>query len=95
MLKRFISYYRPHWKMFAIDMCCAFVISAADLFYPVVSGNIIDEYIPQKNLRMLLIWCALLLGIYILRSALNYVVQYFGHMVGVRMQAAAELDRFH
>ena len=94
MLKRFISYYRPHWKMFAIDMCCAFVISAADLFYPVVSGNIIDEYIPQKNLRMLLIWCALLLGIYILRSALNYVVQYFGHMVGVRMQADMRRDLF-
>ena len=44
--------------------------------------------------RQLLIWCALLLGIYILRSALNYVVQYFGHMVGVRMQADMRRDLF-
>lgn len=94
MIKRFFSYYKPHIKLFILDLCCAFLIAAADLFYPVITGNIIDDYIPRQDVRLLVVWCVLLLAIYAVRSALMYVVQYFGHLVGVGMQAHMRRDLF-
>lgn len=94
MIKRFIRYYKPHWKLFTIDMICAFLVSGCDLFYPTISGNIIDDYIPNKNIRLLVVWSVALLGIFLFKAALNYFIQYFGHCVGVRMQADMRRDIF-
>ena len=41
MLKKFISYYKPHWKLFAADMVCAVMIAAVDLLFPLVSLSLI------------------------------------------------------
>ena len=43
LVKRFVSYYKPHRKLFAIDMACAFIVAVCDLFYPIIAGNIIDD----------------------------------------------------
>lgn len=94
MIKKFISYYKPHWKLFALDMLCAFAVSACDLFYPTITGNIIDDYIPNRELRLLIIWGIALLFIFILKAVLNYVIQFYGHCVGVRMQADMRRDIF-
>ena len=78
LVKRFVSYYKPHRKLFAIDMACAFIVAVCDLFYPIIAGNIIDDYVPNQNLRLLLIWSGVLLGIYLVKAVLNYVIQYWG-----------------
>ena len=57
-----------------------------------IAKNIINEYVPDKNLRLLLIWSAVLLGIYLLKAGFNYFVNYYGHIVGVRMQADMRRD---
>ena len=92
LVKRFVSYYKPHRKLFAIDMACAFIV--ADLFYPIIAGNIIDDYVPNQNLRLLLTWSGVLLGIYLVKAVLNYVIQYWGHIVGVRIQGDMRRDMF-
>lgn len=94
MLKKFISYYKPHKKLFIWDMICAFLVAVCDLFYPIIAGNIIDDYVPNQNLRMLLIWAAALLVIYLVKAGLNWFIQYYGHLVGVRMQADMRRDVF-
>ena len=94
LVKRFIAYYKPHRKLFAIDMACAFIVAVCDLFYPIIAGNIIDDYVPNQNLRMLLIWSGVLLGIYLLKAVLNYIIQYWGHVVGVRIQGDMRRDMF-
>lgn len=94
LVKRFISYYKPHRKLFAIDMACAFIVAVCDLFYPIIAGNIIDDYVPNQNLRLLLIWSGVLLGIYLVKAVLNYVIQYWGHIVGVRIQGDMRRDMF-
>ncbi|WMJ23658.1 ABC transporter ATP-binding protein [Paludicola sp. MB14-C6] len=94
MIKRFLSYYKPHWKLFAFDIVCSFVVAGCDLFFPSITGNIIDDYIPNKNIRLLVIWSIALLAIFILKAALNYFIQYYGHCVGVRMQADMRRDIF-
>ena len=94
LVKRFIAYYKPHRKLFAIDMACAFIVAVCDLFYPIIAGNIIDDYVPNQNLRMLLIWSGVLLCIYLVKAVLNYIIQYWGHVVGVRIQGDMRRDMF-
>ena len=94
MLKSFIHYYKPHWKLFVFDMVCALVAASCDLMYPVISRNIINTYIPDKNLQLILTWCVALLVIYLMQAIMQYFMQYQGHVVGVRMQADMRRDVF-
>ena len=94
VLKRFIRYYRPYRKLFFLDLFCAFIVSAADLFYPMLAKDIINIYIPDKNIRMVLIFGAVLLGIYLLKASANYVILYWGHLLGVGIQADMRRDVF-
>lgn len=94
LIKRFISYYRPHRRLFFVDMLCSLLVAVADLFYPMITKNIINDYVPNQKLRLLLIWAGALLGIYIVKCLLNYVISYYGHTVGVRMQADMRRDLF-
>ncbi|SHI28378.1 ABC transporter ATP-binding protein [Clostridium intestinale] len=87
MIKEFVKYYKPHKKLFAIDMFCAFLVSICDLFYPMITRNIINDYVPNQNLRLLVVWSITLIFIYALKLVVNYFIQYWGHVVGVRMQA--------
>ena len=94
MLRKFIKYYRPHMKLFTADMIAALIVAICDLFYPTITQNIINDYVPNQNLRLLLVWSAALLGIYLLKAGLNYFIQYYGHIVGVRMQADMRRNMF-
>lgn len=94
MIKKFISYYKPHMKLFIIDMICAFVVSLCNLFYPFITKNIINVYVPNKQIELMLVWLGVLLVIYIVKALLNFVIQYWGHIVGVRIQGDMRKDMF-
>ncbi|MBQ3099820.1 MAG: ABC transporter ATP-binding protein [Clostridia bacterium] len=94
MLGRFVKYYKPFKGLFIIDMICAFIVAGADLFFPMITKNMINDYIPNKNLRMVFILGAALLGLYIVKSLLNFVIQYWGHILGVGIQANMRRDVF-
>ncbi len=94
MLKRFISYYKPHRKLFAMDLFCAFILAICDLFYPMITRSMMNDFIPNKQLRTLVLWGILLLGIYLIKMGLKYFIQYYGHVVGVRMQADMRKEAF-
>ena len=94
MLKRFLSYYRPHLKLFTIDMISAVLVAAASLFYPTIVKNIINVYVDDETPRRLITWSAILLLIYAAKAFFNYVIGYYGHVVGVRMQADMRRDLF-
>lgn len=94
ILKRFIRYYKPYRRLFILDMICAFIVSAADLFYPMITKDIINVYIPDKNLRMVLIFGGILLAVYLVKAAANYVILYWGHLLGVGIQADMRRDVF-
>ena len=95
MLKRFLSYYKPHKLMFALDMIAAFVVSASGMFYPILTRTMLNDFIPNKDVEMIVTFGVILLGIYLLRLALNYFIQYQGHMIGVKMQAKMRSDMFN
>lgn len=94
MIKRFVSYYKPHMKLFILDMIAALIVACCDLFYPRIAQNIINDYVPNKNLQMLLIWSGGLLLIYIVKMLLSYFMQYQGHMCGVYIQSDMRKEAF-
>lgn len=94
MLKRFISYYKPHLKLFSLDMISAVMISLIGLVYPIIAKDIINKYIYDETPKRLIIFSAVLLGLYLLKMLFNYIVSYYGHVVGVRMQADMRRDLF-
>ncbi len=94
MLKRFVKYYRPHLPLFILDFSCAFAIAGLDLVFPVAVQWIIDQIFPQHDLDLLARICAGLLGLYLLRALLQYIVDYWGHVLGVRMEYDMRQDLF-
>ena len=81
-IKKFAGYYKPHLKLFIIDLICAFGVAICNLVYPKVAGKMIET----ANLNYVLLFSAILLGIFTLKAFLLYVVTYWGHVVGVRIQ---------
>ena len=94
LLKRFIKYYKPHRKLFFTDLICSLAISVASLLYPVIAKKIVYTYAPNKEIALILWAAAGLLGIYIFKCILNYVVAYYGHIVGVRIQSDMRAELF-
>ncbi len=94
-IKRFAKFYKPHMLFFTLDMCAALIVAAADLFYPQITSSIINDYVPNQNLKLILVWCGVLLGIYLIKAGLNYFMQYYGHVVGVWIQADIRTEMFH
>ncbi|MBO4872824.1 MAG: ABC transporter ATP-binding protein [Lachnospiraceae bacterium] len=94
LLKRFIAYYKPHRKMLALDLLAALLISVTGMIYPVVTNRMLNEYIPNRMYRTIVIAGLIVLGLYIVRFFLRYFVQYYGHVIGVRMQSRMRQDLF-
>ena len=94
MIRTFISYYKPYKGLFAADMIAALLVAGADLFYPSVARTIINDFVPDRNLRMVLLWAGLLLGIYLVKLGMQFFMQYMGHVMGTRMQADMRRDLF-
>lgn len=94
MVREFARYYRPHWKLFILDISCAFLMSVIDLIYPYISRQFIDVYIPTRNLNMMLKMSIFLLVIFIVRYILQYIVTYWGHVLGIRMEADMRKELF-
>ena len=86
MIKEFIKYYKPYKKLFMLDMLAAFTVALCDLVYPLITRSIMNDVVPNKDLRMLIVFAITLLVIFIIKAGLNYFMQYWGHVVGVRMQ---------
>ena len=94
MLKRFLSYYKPHKKIFILDMLAALTMSVIGIFYPMITRKMLKEFIPNGLQKEILIYGSALLVVYLLRMGLSYFVQYKGHMMGVKMQEQMRSELF-
>ncbi len=94
MLKRFFGYYKPHMKIFILDMLASLTVALVGIVYPIVTRTMLNELIPNRNYRLIVIFGLSLLLLYIVRMLLNYFIQYYGHVMGVRMQAEMRSDMF-
>ena len=92
--KIFLSYYKPHWKIFALDILCAVLIALIDIIFPMVSKYTIDSIIPNKNLKLFLILIISLVIVYSLRRLFNWFVTYWGHYFGTLVETDMRRDIF-
>lgn len=93
-MRRFISYFRPHRKLFILDLCCALVISLVDLSFPLVSRYALNTLLPNNLYTVFFVFMGALVLAYLVRAALSYVVTYWGHKLGVLMEADMRRDLF-
>ena len=94
MLKRFIHYYKPHKKIFILDLIASFLVAAIGIGYPIITNMLMKDFIPNNNVNGIIIASIILLVIYLVRMLLRYFIQYYGHVMGVKMQAEMRKDMF-
>ncbi len=94
MIRSFAKYYKPFKWWFAADMFCAFLSSLCDLFYPMITRVMINDYIPNKLVDKLITVGIIMLVLYIIKMGLNYFIQYYGHVIGVGIQSNMRKEIF-
>ena len=94
MLKRFVHYYKPHKKIFILDLIASFLVAAIGIGYPIITNMLMKDFIPNNNVNGIIIASIILLAIYLVRMLLRYFIQYYGHVMGVKMQAEMRKDMF-
>lgn len=94
MFKRFVAYYKPHKKILIPDLISSFLIAIIGIGYPVITRSMLNNWIPNRNITYIVIGSVSLILIYFVRALLRYFVQYYGHVMGVRMQADMRKDLF-
>ncbi len=94
MLKRFLRYYRPHRLIFTLDMLAALAVALVGIMYPIITREMLNDLIPNKEYQKIIIAGVGLLVLYLVRMGLNYFIQYYGHVMGVRMQAEMRSEMF-
>ena len=95
MIKKFISYYKPYKKLFILDLIVATIATICSLIYPMMTRVLINETIPNKDIKVIGIFAIILMLLYLIKAGCCYFMQYFGHLVGVGMQADMRRDMFN
>ena len=80
--------------MLALDMLASFFISLIGMVYPIVTNKMLNEYIPGRMYTTIIAVGLFVLVLYVIRMLLRYFVQYYGHLIGVKMQATMRRDLF-
>ena len=94
-LRIFFSYFKPHKKLFALDMLCAFLIALIDLAFPLVSRTAMYQWLPDREYTLFFAVMAAVVVGFFLRALLFYVVAYWGHTFGIRVEADIRRDLFY
>ena len=83
----FLSFFKPHRGLFFLDMACALVVSMIDLAYPIISRYAMRTLLPQSAYRTFFTIMLIVLAAYVLRSVLYFIITYWGHTFGIRVEA--------
>ncbi len=94
MLRRFISYYRPHRNLFLLDMGVALLAAIFSVFFPYLVRMILKDYLPEKDTGMIFNLLMLILLVQILSAFFSYIQIRWGHVLGVRIEYDLRADMF-
>ncbi|TYP74109.1 ABC transporter ATP-binding protein [Paenibacillus methanolicus] len=86
MLRRFFTYYKPYKGLFLLDFGCAVVAGLLELAFPLVVNRFVDDLLPKGSWSVILGASAGLFALYLLNTGLNYIVNYWGHMLGINIE---------
>ena len=83
----FLSFFKPHRGLFFLDMACALIVALIDLAYPILSRYAMRTLLPQNAFGTFFLLMGIILAAYALRSVLYYIITYWGHTFGIRVEA--------
>ena len=95
LLRIFLSYFRPHWKLFLVDITCAVLVAAIDLAYPLISRKAMYDMLPNRMFTVFFVVMGLVVLAYLLRAGLQYIIGYWGHTFGIRVEADIRRDLYN
>ena len=90
----FLHFFKPHMGLFILDMVCALIVSLIDLAYPLISRWAMYELLPQNAFQTFFTVMAVVVFAYIVRAFLYYIITYWGHTFGIRVEADIRRDLF-
>ena len=94
MIKRFLPYYKPYIRTVVLVIVGSLLLSSLELIFPLVLRYVMNTIIPQGEMYALYLYSAMLLGLYCLGYLLNYVVTYYGHFMGAKIENDMRHDLF-
>ncbi len=94
MLKRFLPYYKPYRGLLALDLACALGLGLADLVFPAATRRVVDVIVPAGDMAGLARFGLLLVALYAVRAGLEFILGYYGHVLGVNIQHDLRRDIF-
>lgn len=94
MLRKFLSYYRPYWKIVLFVVTGSIVTSGLDLIFPSVVRYILNTELPAHHVRAILRWSALLFALYVVNSGLLFAINYYGHIMSIRVERDMRQELF-
>lgn len=86
MIKRFFTYYRPHRRLFIIDFSSAVIVALLELAFPLAVQWFIDTLLPGGDWNMIVSVSIGLLLLYVLSTFLQFIVNYWGHKLGINIE---------
>ncbi len=90
----FLSYFKNHKGLFFVDILCACLIAGVDLTFPLVTRSALYDMLPNDLYGTFFTVIAIMVVCYLLRTFLNYIVAYYGHTFGIRVEADIRADLF-
>lgn len=94
LLRRFFSYYKPYKGLFILDFSCAILVALIELAFPIVLNKVIDDILPDGELKWIIMASLLLFALYIFNSILHFIVSYWGHMLGINIETDMRKESF-
>ena len=94
LLRIFLSYFKPHRKLFAMDMFCAMLVAVVDLAFPLVSRTAMNDLLPREAYSAFFAVMGAMAVAYLIRAVLYYIICYWGHTFGIRVEADIRRDLF-
>lgn len=93
-LKVLVQYFRPHRGLFVLDLSCALVMALIDLAFPLVARSAMNQLLPARQFDTFFIVMLIVAAAFVVRAGMNYIITYWGHMFGVRVEADLRDDLF-
>ncbi|WP_092984336.1 ABC transporter ATP-binding protein [Lacicoccus qingdaonensis] len=93
-VRRFFSYYTPYKMLFFVDFFCAVLVGLLELAFPLIVNLFIDELLPSGNWQWILFASAGLLLVYAFNTFMQFIVTYWGHMLGTNIERDIRNDLY-
>lgn len=94
MIRQFIKYYKPHKALFIMDLAAAFSMAGIDLLFPMFSRKFVNDLIPSGNISLIITLSVIVFLLYLVKVGLNYIMGYWGHVLGSRIEFDMRRDLF-